>query len=114
MTNPDAAAAPSVSSSAPTDERCVNCGVLNSQHPTTAAGFPPPIIHMTSSPLPTAGFRVVYARDCAQYVAERGDIRVKPSIWPPQTADHDAKTRAAELCDILNRVYGVEERLCDT
>ena len=51
-------------------------------------------------------FRVTYAPELAQYVAERGDMRVVPSViaFGPH-ADPDAAQRAREVCEVLNRVY---------
>lgn len=55
-----------------------------------------------------ATFCVRYAPELRQYVVECGAVRIVPSIWPEGVAeDRDAAVRAAELCGVLNRVYGV-------
>lgn len=54
-------------------------------------------------------FRVTFAPELAQYVAERAAgadrVRIVPSKWPPLTGDDTTRERAAELCAALNRVY---------
>lgn len=51
-------------------------------------------------------FRVVYAPELTppQFVAERGELRIVPT--PTIKIDEDAHERAADLCGVLNRIYG--------
>lgn len=49
------------------------------------------------------GFSVTYAPDLAQYVVERGELRVVPT--PTPFSDEKALARAKALAVALNRVY---------
>ena len=63
---------------------------------------------------PTQPFAVRFAPHLTppQYIVERGEMRVVPTVDPPgsvlYTNDPDAAKRAAEVCEVLNRVYAAE------
>ena len=65
-------------------------------------------------PSPAAPFAVTFAPELTppQWIVERGAMRIVPTVDPPgsvlYTNDPDAAKRAAEVCEVLNRVYAGE------
>lgn len=54
-------------------------------------------------------FAIVYHPELTQYVVERGDMRVVPSVSNLSRAiDPQGVERAREVCEVLNRVYARE------
>lgn len=48
-------------------------------------------------------FAVLYAAELSQYIVERGEMRVVPTVTP--VVDADGAKRAQQVCETLNRVY---------
>lgn len=65
---------------------------------------------MTNLAATSPSFAVVYSRALAQYVVERGEMRVVPTRGSLDTVDPECAERAAAMCVALNRVYAVTER----
>lgn len=52
-------------------------------------------------------FGVVYDPELAQYVVERGEMRVVPTrpCWNGKAPSADCEERARALCETLNQLY---------